>query len=165
MARALLNTADENVAGEYIDRAVNCAPGILKIPSHAVFGEGPEALDEFFAQLEHEIIEDVQAAATQFCQRQLRHLAQQISLPAAGGDIRPVFTAQQLAALLDRLADRFPGISMLILDGNAERTPDDIATLRASVIEPPPDAEAETNAEYYRGELELFAGGDRAPQH
>ena len=72
--------------------------------------------------------------------------------------LRSAFAAQELADLLDRLADRFPGISIFVLDGNTERIPDDLAVLRASVIEPPPDEVAEKSANLYRGELKLFVG-------
>jgi hypothetical protein len=52
--RLLLNTKDQDVAAEYIDRAVYSAGGTVQIRSTDVFGEDP---DELFDELEKQVIE------------------------------------------------------------------------------------------------------------
>ena len=153
--RALLNTGDENVAAEYVDRAVNCAEGVIQVRSHGVVGEDPE---DFFMQLEQLIIDACPPLENDPSSDNFVAWLNDYPYRRPVVFIRPAFAAQQLADLLDRLADRFPGISLFVLDSNIERMPDDLAVLRAPVIEPPPDAAAEKSANLYRSELKLFAG-------
>jgi hypothetical protein len=153
--RALLNTADENVATEYVDRAVSCAEGVIHVRSHSVIGEDTE---QFFSELEQLVIDACPPLQHDPSSENFAAWLRDYPYRRPVVFIRPAVAAPQLAALLDRLADRFPGISLFVLDGNVERMPTDLAVLRAPVIEPPPDAATETRASLYRGELALFAG-------
>jgi hypothetical protein len=153
--RALLNTADENVAAEFVDRALNCAEGVIRINTHDVVGEDPEELFTAFVQL---IIDACDPVADDPSSDNFATWLEEYPYSRPVVFIRAALAARELANLLDRLADRFPGISLLVLDGDAERTSDDLAVLRAAVIEPPPDVVAEKSARLYRGELKRFVG-------
>jgi hypothetical protein len=155
--RALLNTVDENVAREFVARAFNCSEDISLIGTYDVVGEDPEQ-EQLFAAVVQVIIDNCPPLRVDSSTDSFVTWLRDYPYRRPVVFLRAAIAAQELADLLDRLADRFPGISLFVLDGNAERTPDDLAVLRAPVIEPPPDELAEKSAGLYRGELTLFVG-------
>jgi hypothetical protein len=142
-----------DVAAEYVDRAVYCAGGTVPIRSMDVFGEDP---DELFDELEKLVIERCRPIRKKPSSENFAAWLKEAPHSRPVLFLRASLPLPQLGALLDRLVARFPGLTLFVLDGDAERSSDEVGMLGTMVIEPPLDPTVEGRADFYRGELELF---------
>ncbi len=152
--RALLNTDDDDVAGEYVDRAVHCANDVLVVRHPAVYGEDGE--QEIFAELEQLVIAETPG------RRKDRYTAAQYEKWMAESGWRMVLllrirlSPDRTADLIDRLTARFPGLAIFVLTGPSLPDRTVAVRLRAVLVEPPLDDVAEDRADSYRFDLDKF---------
>jgi hypothetical protein len=151
--RVLLNTDDQDVAAEYVDRAVYCAEGTVQIKSTNVIGERP---DELFEELEQLVIDNCPAIRKNPSSEKFEAWLKEYPYRRPVLFLRAQLPLPQLRALLDRLGARFPGLTLFVLDSDADRSSAEVGTLGVTVIEPQLDSTVEDKADFYRGELELF---------
>lgn len=152
--RALLNTDDEDVAREYVDRAVHCANDVLVVRHTAVYGEDGEL--EIFGELEQLVIAETPG------RRKGRYTAAQFEKWLAEYGWRMVLllgvrlSPDRTADLIGRLTARFPGLAVFVLTGPALPDRAVAVRLRAVLVEPPLDDQAEDRADSYRFDLDKF---------
>ena len=154
--RPLLNTDDHDVAREYVERAVNCAARVYVVPSHDVFGEDP---GEFFDLLEKQVIAELptlrrDSSSSTFARWLREYDDRKVVLVVAA-----VLPVAAMGTLLDRLAERFPGLEFIVLGGPQPPTPGELQSIMVDAVEPPLDEDSVLGASLYRGELTIFAEG------
>ena len=155
--RFLLNTDNEDVAADYVERALQWSQDPITIRSADIVGEDP---DELFAHLEQVVIDgcpEIRRDPTP------ENFAAWLAGPYGMNMVpivfvRAVLPPDDMVALLDRLVDRFPGLRVLVLDGTA-LSREGRGLPATTIVEPALDRNVERNAEYYRGSLERFVEG------
>ena len=153
--RVALNTADDDAARDYLDRAVYCGDAVVPIHSAAVFGEDPDG-DELYQHLEQIVIDHCPAIRKNPTPERFEAWLRTNPWRRPVLFIPMSLPPPEFGELLDRLSDRFPGLTLFIL--NDRYTDDDMAVLGATVIQPPLDRQAADDADLYRGELTHFIG-------
>ena len=160
--RALLNTSDQDVAAEYFDRAVHCATGTIQIRSPDVFGEDADEdadADQAFNELEQLVLQSCPPPVQQNpTSEEFREWLRRSPYRKPVLFLRARRSSSQLRKLLDRLVERFPGLTVFILYGGGVPSAEEVAALGVTVIDPPLNAAAEKDADYYRWDLESFVG-------
>jgi hypothetical protein len=156
--RVLLNTDSQDVAAEYVDRAVYCAEGTVQIRSKDVFGED---LEQLFDDLEQLVIDNCPPIWGDPSRKGFEEWLATYPYRRPVLFLRALLPLEKLKVLLDRLAHRFPGLTLFVLDPAAEGGAADIATIGVTFLDPPLDPAAKGRADQYRGELQMFVGGDQ----